>query len=267
MGAHLFMTYTDDGKIRFWHVQDGRLATIEATNEWVQVACFDLDSNIKIIDSDAFGKLACVSRDPKGDSVSIWGNEATGLEMKKEFVILFQKTTIVDINLYFASDGQHLLAVASADTVSIYCQELKKHIDDDLVWAKLTDIEWTLPEPINLVCWLHTGAILVASDKSMVVYDKWFQHEEVGSMNLEPNIFSLASRKNGRLPDYHPQLLIHYLLWGKFDLVKYIAYILYKFLKLMLENNESVTEIPMPLWQLMKEQTVLSSGSFTIVTS
>lgn len=230
IGAHLFMTLTHDNVASFWHVKNGSLASLpeqhdmNSTDLWLTVAKFHVEGKVAKIDTDAFGKLAIISQAETQENnftVSIYGNEATGLEMRKEFSLTFGKQQrIVDTDWLFSSDGQHLLAVALHGQVFIYCQETKKSHADELRWRRLREISWPLPEPITTVCWLRTGALLVSSDRTMMIFGKWLERDHNAQVLAEaegvnPNIFSLASRKNGRLPDHHPLLLIHYLIWGK----------------------------------------------------
>lgn len=98
--------------------------------------------------------------------------------------------------------------------------------------------------------------------------------------NPPANIFSVASKLNGRLPDHHPNLLIQYLAWGMFnlrvekekgkdkpyaipflnvgqhDIVKHLLLLLYRFVKLAVQTNGSFTDVPIPLLKLLNDSEV-----------
>jgi hypothetical protein len=64
---------------------------------------------------------------------------------------------------------------------------------------------------------------------------------------LEPmsSIFDISYTMNGPLPFYHPNHLIHYIMWDKMDLVNNILVSLYAFLRQFIdEENTDVIEFP-----------------------
>lgn len=70
VGAHLFLTYSTDRMVRFWHCANGSLASIPGLdwadealrekdeNPWRIVAEFSMDdNNVTHFDTDPFGKI------------------------------------------------------------------------------------------------------------------------------------------------------------------------------------------------------------------
>lgn len=66
----------------------------------------------------------------------------------------------------------------------------------------------------------------------------------------ELTVFQKASKVNGRLQDHHPMLLIQYLLWGKYEYVKYILSFVLRYARLMADAKREMRDIPVPLWKL-----------------
>ncbi|KAJ3091060.1 regulator of (H+)-ATPase in vacuolar membrane [Quaeritorhiza haematococci] len=237
---------------------------------------------VTIVETHSFGKMAIVTRHGSNMyKLSIWSNEAmSGLEMVREWVTIYDDP-VVSVDWHLSSDGQHLLAVAlgggrgigsDAGKVHVYCQQRQASVLEPTTWKAIGHIAlpWT-DEPL-IVSWLHNGSILVATDRCMMrVYDKWMglQQESgsvrdsttsnislVGSTTPPNNIFYLAYKANGRLPDHHPQLLTQYLLWGKYDLVQYLLSTLYTFVRLMTDARRKVTDTPVPLWKILANEEV-----------
>jgi hypothetical protein len=64
---------------------------------------------------------------------------------------------------------------------------------------------------------------------------------------LEPmtSIFDISYEMNGPLPFYHPDHLIHYVMWGKMDLVHSVLISLYNFLKQFVDDEDNtLNEFP-----------------------
>eukprot|EP00842_Homolaphlyctis_polyrhiza_P006919 jgi/Hompol1/816/HPOL_005431-RA len=68
-------------------------------------------------------------------------------------------------------------------------------------------------------------------------------------------MLSSASEYNGRLPDHHPKLLMNYLLWGRYDMVKYNLSMFNRLATLCANTGSPIPEMPIPLWRLLSENT------------
>ena len=99
LGAHLFLTVEETGLVKTWHMKGGKLAGFQpedGTNAaWTAIEDFEIGRTeegqpapVEMVETDAFGKMAVVCKVGAQWEVSIWGNEATGLEMRKEWATL-----------------------------------------------------------------------------------------------------------------------------------------------------------------------------------
>ncbi|RKO89844.1 RAVE protein 1 C terminal-domain-containing protein [Blyttiomyces helicus] len=138
--------------------------------------------------------------------------------------------------------------------VYIYCQRRLADVAEAPVWTRIGEvgIEWT--ETVQVAAWLTNGSLFIATDRKSVVYEKWIERKSGADESAPFNLFALADDANGRLPDHHPQLLIQYLLWGKFEFVRYILSLLHKYVRLMGEGNRTVSAVPVPLWKMFVEE-------------
>lgn len=59
---------------------------------------------------------------------------------------------------------------------------------------------------------------------------------------LEPmsSIFDISYEMNGPLPFYHPDHIIHYIMWGKMDLVHAALISLNRFLRQFVDDDDNV---------------------------
>lgn len=157
---------------------------------------------------------------------------------------------------------------------------------------------------MTAVSWLSNGTVMIAAGQSIRLYEKWMNLNPGGntfglqlcvnsasliqkkihfknfkdhppSTPVPSNIFAAASKLSGRLPDYHPQLLLNFLIWGKFlklifilpfsniflhlgeySYVKHLLSILYYFVKISVEGGGKFTYLPVPLLRLLNTDKV-----------
>ena len=123
---------------------------------------------------------------------------------------------------------------------------------------------------ISNICWLDCGSILVAAGRTVRIYEKWIENLRDGKkvealflltkqvdVPVPKNIFNSMLRFNGRLPEYHPRLIVEYLLWGNLCLAKNTLFTLYRFVRLAVESGKEILEIsdiPVPLLQILEEE-------------
>ncbi|CAG8616565.1 5229_t:CDS:10, partial [Paraglomus brasilianum] len=195
------------------------------------------------------------------DKVSIWEAITPRLPSLKEYVIESSET-IVDVDWLYTSCGGLVLAVASAQKITIYTR-LRKI--DTLVrecWIALTDIQIPLAsQSVSAIAWVSSGTLVVASGNQLRCYSKWMNAAKLrqvsrmtGINEKLPTIFHAVSHVNGPLPHHHPSVLLQYLLWGKMDLVKLVLVHLYNHLKLLVDAKRPITRIlPVPFDKLFEE--------------
>jgi len=68
------------------------------------------------------------------------------------------------------------------------------------------------------------------------------------------NLLLSANEKTHRLPLYHPQHLLSYILWGRYNVAKDGLNVLYYYISLMRKANKEIKDIPSPLWTLFEEE-------------
>ncbi|KAJ3174760.1 regulator of (H+)-ATPase in vacuolar membrane [Geranomyces variabilis] len=271
MGAHFFVTYSSDKLMRFWHCCDGSLLSLSDSSDpakvaiqqdepWRVVGEFEYQpERLDLLQTDAFGKMCTVSISDGSSLLTIWGNEATGLDMRQEWATRLNDT-VVAIDWFFSSDGQHLLAVGLLNRVYIFCQRRLASVEDLPTWDRIGDMEIAWPNSTSTIAWLPTGSLQIATEQTVLVYDKWMDETSYSDIAADAQVplhtFSVVDARNGRLPDHHPQLLIQYLLWGKFDFVRYSLSLLHCFVKLMVDSGRNITETPVPLWRIFADDEI-----------
>ena len=115
-------------------------------------------------------------------------------------------------------------------------------------------------EPIADSIWLTGGTLLVGTGNQMLQYGV-LRHLPLSTQESKysgPGLFEAVARMNGPLPQYHPQMILQCLLWGKVELVKEIVVRLATALDLKDSADTEIDldwdEIPVDVF-LMKEQT------------
>ncbi|KAJ3225333.1 regulator of (H+)-ATPase in vacuolar membrane [Clydaea vesicula] len=273
-GSFLFITLESDGFCRYWELK----GSSDVENEWVklldtfniQIYLNNLDStfdvsSVVLMKTNPFGKMVLGNycsinnrlfmvlvqkKNSVSYNLSVWENSESGLTMKVDC------DPIVDADWYLSSDGQHLLVCATVGRAYIYCQQRLSSSNDQSLWVCISDITLPLDEVISSVKWLVNGNILVTSGASISVFEKWMRKFDDDGMDFSPpaNIFAVASKINGRLPDHHPHLLTQYLLWGQHDTAKHLLFLLYRFVKLTVDAGGTFTDVPVPLLRLLQEK-------------
>lgn len=81
-----------------------------------------------------------------------------------------------------------------------------------------------------------------------------------GVSQVEPmsSIFDISYEMNGPLPFYHPDHLIHYIMWGKMDLVHSVLISLYTFFKQFVDDEDNIINEypPVSFSKMLKLQNV-----------
>ncbi|KXN83882.1 Regulator of V-ATPase in vacuolar membrane protein 1 [Leucoagaricus sp. SymC.cos] len=177
-------------------------------------------------------KTALVVPSAEGDELTIWDSMesefASGLEYRGVF-----DQPILDLDWNSTPDMQSILAVGFARHVELLCQQRMTYFDQGPGWALClrVDISGFTPYSISDSIWLSHGSFLVGSGNQMTMYGepKLLQprrNQSRDSKSQRPNenesLFEYVARQNGPLDDYHPQMVLQCLLWGKAELVKEI---------------------------------------------
>ncbi|KAI6162072.1 RAVE protein 1 C terminal-domain-containing protein [Pisolithus thermaeus] len=210
------LSISDDGELRFWILEHGKSSGWRCTGKvrtgrtkFTNARC----SSAK--------KSVLVTRDADGQELTIWdSNEsefASGLEHRR---IFSAAEPIHDLDWTSTPDNQSILAVGFTHRVELLCQQRKTYFDDDPGWVIYYKIEIGsfVPYPISDSIWLANGSFLVGAGHQMFLFSQTSSFARDTSCSL----FESVARSNGPLDDYHPQMLLQCLLWGKLSLVKRI---------------------------------------------
>ena len=120
----------------------------------------------------SFGKLAVAYTSKNEYYIDIWDNEYTGLEICIEARLPFRSEQIVSIDWQTTFDGQHLLAVATRKSITIFS---KSHIKKELLWVSVGQYEEADHDvDIKSAAWISNGHIMLSTNKLCQVVSPWF---------------------------------------------------------------------------------------------
>lgn len=170
-----------------------------------------------------------------GEELTIWDSKESEFSSGLEYVTTFSSSDQVhDLDWSSTPDGQSILAVGFTYRVEILCRQRMTYFDDGPSWGVIKKIEierWVdvlfcqtcalnynqfsqLSHPISDSIWLAYGTLLIGSGHQMCLYGLSRQLE---LEDPEEGLFEYVARLNGPLADYHPQMLLQCLLWGKYS--------------------------------------------------
>ncbi|KIO08400.1 hypothetical protein M404DRAFT_997326 [Pisolithus tinctorius Marx 270] len=211
------LSISDDGELRFWILEHSKNSGWRCTGKvrtgrrkFTNARC----SSAK--------KSVLVTRDAEGQELTIWdSNEsefASGLEHRR---IFSAAEPIHDLDWTSTPDNQSILAVGFTHHVELLCQQRKTYFDDDPAWVIYCKVEIGnfVPYPISDSIWLANGSFLIGAGHQMFLFS---QTSSLARDTSSCSLFESVARSNGPLDDYHPQMLLQCLLWGKISLVKQI---------------------------------------------
>ncbi|KAJ3017210.1 regulator of (H+)-ATPase in vacuolar membrane [Thoreauomyces humboldtii] len=244
--AHLFVTFSSDSIMRFWHCADGSLKSLSDAAQaetgnpgtdqpWRVVAEFECDDDtLNLIEVDALGKMATGKFNPVTDfKFEINVCLSSDFEGWVKHVIYLGKRSD------WVGDETGMFDPISANVGSDFRYRNQIVSNNHRIVCLFIDAHRFLLE--GLILRPRPYASIQLLDESLAI-------NEVDP--IPQQTFSLVDTKNGRLPDHHPQLLIQYLLWGKYDFVRYSLSLLHCFVKLMVDGGATITETPVPLWRI-----------------
>lgn len=83
------------------------------------------------------------------------------------------------------------------------------------------------------------------------------------------SIFDISYEMNGPLPFYHPNHLIHYIMWGKMDLVNNVLLSLSSFFKQFVDEEDKIINEfpPVSVAKMLKLQNVNEHQTFISCTN
>ncbi|ORY97295.1 RAVE protein 1 C terminal-domain-containing protein, partial [Syncephalastrum racemosum] len=225
-------------------------------NEWNALYTLETDlTDIRLVRCISNNVLAIASRDPGKDRclLSIWSDIRSNEPPSLETILTFDDT-IMDMAWHLSSDAQFILAVAFKNRVAIYGQQRATDAESTRApWICYSEFSNDYPGDSVRVLWIDHGILAVLAGNRILCYPKWLSPQDrlpqdtsqTLQKELMSNIYDLSCALNGPLPFYHPNHLIHYLMWGKIDLINAVLLSMYRFLKhLVEEDNLTIPYVP-----------------------
>ncbi|KAG2159698.1 RAVE protein 1 C terminal-domain-containing protein [Suillus bovinus] len=222
------LSISDDGELSFWIAEDGTPSGWRCTGkvktgrkEFALASCSSAKKSVLVVQL------------PGGQELTIWDSKesefASGLEHRR---IFSTSEHINDLDWTSTPDNQSILAIGFTHHVELLCQQRKTYFNDDPAWAICwkVDIRDYISYPIRDSIWLANGSFLIAAGHQLFLFG-----QKARQKDQEP-LFQYVARHNGPLEDYHPQMLLQCLLWGKVELVKQIIVALSLIVKAIYED-------------------------------
>ncbi|KAF9931631.1 regulator of (H+)-ATPase in vacuolar membrane [Linnemannia zychae] len=257
----VFATYSEDeANISYWecaynfhlHPED---------HVWRKAASIPTGDKLQLFQCGANGKLALVYLNSDGTyNLEIWssvGGRATG-QLESKFVRL---PKIYDLDWMVTADARHNLAVAFENTVSMYSQQRTEIVTSPPIWDRYLNINIPsfINHPISSIAWLDMGTLSVGAGGTMLLYSKWLSEDYMTiapgheNIKLDPTLQHALASMHGPLADYHPNVLVEFFMWGKFEVVRKILFNLYHYMTYVNESNDTSTgPLPIPLEVILK---------------
>ncbi|KAJ8594840.1 hypothetical protein M405DRAFT_857819 [Rhizopogon salebrosus TDB-379] len=213
------LSISEDGELSFWIPEEGTSSGWRCTGK-VKTG----RKNFALASCSSAKKSVLVVRLPDGEELTIWDSKesefASGLEHRR-----ITSEPMNDLDWTSTPDNQSILAVGFTHHVELLCPQRKTYFDDDPGWA----ICWKVDIRKDSI-WLANGSFLIGAGHQLFLFGQTAQQKD-----QEP-LFQYVARHNGPLEDYHPQMLLQCLLWGKVELVKQIIVALSWVVKAVYEN-------------------------------
>ncbi|KAF9206869.1 regulator of (H+)-ATPase in vacuolar membrane [Haplosporangium sp. Z 27] len=259
--VNIFATYSKDrANISYWECahdfhahKGGRL--------WQRAESIPTKNGLKFFQCGANGKLAIVYENSNGtDDLEIWGSvggKAIG-RLETQFEGL---EPIYDLDWMVTADARHNLAVAFKSTVAMYSQQRTDIVTSPPIWMRFLDINIPsfINHPISAIAWLDMGTLSVGAGGTMLLYSKWLSEDYMtiqpgfGDLSLAPTLHHALSSMHGPLADYHPNLLIEFFMWSKYEVVRKILFNLYHYMAYVNDTGDASNgPLPIPLEVILR---------------
>ncbi|KAF9963358.1 regulator of (H+)-ATPase in vacuolar membrane [Modicella reniformis] len=237
----IFATYSkEQSNISYWSCRNDFHAHKDH-RLWRRAECIPTKDNLKRFQCGANGKLA----------LAIGRSEGRFTELEP----------IYDLDWMVTADARHNLAVAFRSKVSMYSQQRTEIVTSPPRWMRFLDIDLPsfINHPISSIAWLDMGTLSVGAGGTMLLYSKWLSEDYMTiasgfeDVSTAPTLQHALSSMHGPLADYHPNLLMEFFLWGKFEVVRKILFNLYHYMSYVNESGDASTgPLPIPLEVILK---------------
>ncbi|KAG0030111.1 regulator of (H+)-ATPase in vacuolar membrane [Podila clonocystis] len=228
---------------------------------WQRAERIPTKDNLKFFQCGANGKLALVYENADGTcDLEIWGSVGGRATARME-TRMGRLDQIYALDWMVTADARHNLAVAFRSRVSMYSPQRTDTVTSPPIWMRFFDINIPsfINHPISAIAWLDMGTLSVGAGGTMLLYSKWLSEDYTTlvpgfeGVASEPTLHHALSSMHGPLVDYHPNLLIEFMMWGKFEVVRKILFNLYHYMSYVNESNDASTgPLPIPLEVILK---------------
>ncbi|KLO15044.1 hypothetical protein SCHPADRAFT_871712 [Schizopora paradoxa] len=217
--AHdVLQTRNGSGELAFWTYDEDKHDT------WVCTGKVNTSGRqIRMARCSSAKKTALVGPGRSGEELTIWDSKESEFASGLEYNTVFRDESVSDLDWSSTPDSQSILAVGFSRHVLLLCQQRMTYFDEEPAWGVLGRIEigHMLPHGISDSIWLSGGTLLIGAGHHILQYGH--KHRRIrGTAAGQAGLFEEVARLNGPLPDYHPQMILQCLLWGKTELVKTI---------------------------------------------
>ncbi|KAG0233631.1 regulator of (H+)-ATPase in vacuolar membrane [Actinomortierella wolfii] len=259
---NVFATYSkSESNISYWecgrdfHTHPGR------DSVWQRAERITTRDNLILFQCGANGKLALVYENPNGKyELEIWGS--VGGRASERLEGRFEGLDrIYDLDWMVTADARHNLAVAFQNSISMFSPIRTDSVTSPPRWESFMQVfvPSFIKHPISTIAWLDMGTLSVGAGGTMLLYSKWLSEENMTiSQGYEyiqklPTLHHALATLHGPLPDYHPNLLMEFFLWGKMRVVRKILFNLYHYIQYIEQSNDTSTSpLPIPLEEILK---------------
>ncbi|KAF9182064.1 regulator of (H+)-ATPase in vacuolar membrane [Haplosporangium sp. Z 11] len=266
--VNVFATYSkEQANISYWECAHNFHAH-KGDRLWQRAERIPTKDNLKFFQCGANGKLALVYYNSDGTcSLEVWGSVGGRASGRLE-ALFTGLESINGLDWMVTADARHNLAVAFQSSVSMYSQQRTETVTSAPIWLPFLHINIPsfINHPISAIAWLDMGTLSVGAGGTMLLYSKWFSEDymtiERGfeELSTSPTIHHALSSMHGPLVDYHPNLLIEFFMWGKFEVVRKILFNLYHYMSYTNESGDTSTgPLPIPLEVILKTDVAAKS--------
>ncbi|KZT31551.1 hypothetical protein SISSUDRAFT_713707 [Sistotremastrum suecicum HHB10207 ss-3] len=180
-------------------------------------------TDIRLARYSSAKKTVLVTSTPAGEELTIWDSQESEFSRGLEFTQLFEPEEIVnDLDWSSTYQSHSILAVGFARHILIMCEQRMTYFEQEPAWRVCHKIDITLLTSHSIIdsIWLSGGSLLVGAGHQMFLYGRSEQSASTEAVPRTNYLLEYVLQQNAPLVDFHPQVLLQCLLWGRVELVK-----------------------------------------------
>lgn len=233
----LVVSIAEDGEISFWALfSDKDSSSLVGWEKTSSVRTGRGHIRMGRCSSAKKTVLVSAAQDREGEELSIWDSKESEFASGLEFSVYTRLGEWVnDLDWSSTPDGQSILAVGYANRVEMLCEKRMSYFDEAPAWTvcwtvdisryahfevilkgRDRDLDYSqIPYEISDSIWLANGAFVIGTGHVLSFYSQADMHLGQQDRASQESLFQHVARSNGPLQDYHPQMLLQLLLWGR----------------------------------------------------